>query len=100
MRAERDACGIGFTADVHTALLAGYGVNDVASLVFREVRRQDDVRADEQIASFEKAWLEVIAEESAKDPLFKKISDDYLDFRKKYKVWGDAQALKPTYQKH
>jgi TRAP-type mannitol/chloroaromatic compound transport system substrate-binding protein len=42
----------------------------------------------------------VIQEESAKDPLFKKISDDYLDFRKKYKVWGDAQSLKATYQKH
>jgi TRAP-type mannitol/chloroaromatic compound transport system substrate-binding protein len=52
---------------------------------------------DEQIASFEKAWLEVIAEESAKDPLFKKIADDYLEFRKKYAVWGEAQAMKPTY---
>src|SRR5688572_17202532 len=56
--------------------------------------------SDDDIAVFEKVWLEVIQEESAKDPLFKKISDDYLDFRKKYKVWGDAQALKPTYQKH
>jgi len=52
---------------------------------------------DEQIASFEKAWLEVIAEESAKDPLFKKIADDYLEFRKKYAVWGEAQTMKPTY---
>ena len=56
--------------------------------------------SDDDIAVFEKVWLEVIQEESAKDPLFKKISDDYLDFRKKYKVWGDAQALKATYQKH
>lgn len=53
---------------------------------------------DSEIAVFEKAWLEVIQEESAKDPLFKKIADDYLDFRKKYALWGDAQALKPTYQ--
>jgi TRAP-type mannitol/chloroaromatic compound transport system substrate-binding protein len=52
---------------------------------------------DDQIAAFEKAWLEVIQEESAKDPLFKKVSDDYLAFRKKYKIWGDAQAMKASY---
>jgi TRAP-type mannitol/chloroaromatic compound transport system substrate-binding protein len=39
----------------------------------------------------------VIQEESAKDPLFKKVADDYLAFRKKYKVWGDAQAMKASY---
>jgi TRAP-type mannitol/chloroaromatic compound transport system substrate-binding protein len=54
---------------------------------------------DDQIAAFEKAWLEVIREESAKDPLFKRISDDFLAFRAKYKIWGDAQAVKPTYLK-
>ena len=48
-------------------------------------------------AAFEKAWLEVIAEESAKDPLFKKVADHYLDFRKKYAIWGDSQVMKPTY---
>jgi TRAP-type mannitol/chloroaromatic compound transport system substrate-binding protein len=52
---------------------------------------------DDQIAAFEKAWLEVIQEESAKDPLFKKIADDYLAFRKKYKIWGDAQTMKASY---
>jgi TRAP-type mannitol/chloroaromatic compound transport system substrate-binding protein len=54
---------------------------------------------DEDIAVFEKTWLEVIKEESAKDPLFKKIADDYLAFRKKYAIWGDAQMMKPTYLK-
>jgi TRAP-type mannitol/chloroaromatic compound transport system substrate-binding protein len=52
---------------------------------------------DAQLGSFEKAWLEVIKEESAKDPLFKRIADDYLAFRAKYKIWGDSQTLKPTY---
>jgi TRAP-type mannitol/chloroaromatic compound transport system substrate-binding protein len=52
---------------------------------------------DEDIAVFEKTWLEVIKEESAKDPLFKRIADDYLAFRKKYAIWGDAQMMKPTY---
>jgi TRAP-type mannitol/chloroaromatic compound transport system substrate-binding protein len=54
---------------------------------------EDDLRA------FEKAWLEVLAEESAKDPLFKKVADSYLAWRKTYQIWGDAQELKSTYQK-
>ncbi len=53
---------------------------------------------DKQLAVFEKAWLEVLAEKSANDPTFKRVADHYLSFRKKYKLWGDAQALKATYQ--
>ena len=52
---------------------------------------------DSELAAYEKAWFEVIEEESAKDPLFKRIADDYLAFRKKYAIWGDSQFLKPTY---
>ena len=40
--------------------------------------------SDEDLAAFEKAWLEVLAEELAKDPLFKKVADHYLDYRKKF----------------
>jgi TRAP-type mannitol/chloroaromatic compound transport system substrate-binding protein len=54
---------------------------------------------DEQLAAFEKAWVEVSAELSAKDATYKKINDSYLAFRKSFKVWGEAQALKPTYLK-
>jgi TRAP-type mannitol/chloroaromatic compound transport system substrate-binding protein len=54
---------------------------------------------DSELAAFEKAWLEVVEEESAKDPLFKKIADDYFSFRKQYAIWGEAQAMKPTYLK-
>jgi len=52
---------------------------------------------DDQIAVFEAAWAEVVAEDSAKDPLFKKVADSYFSFRKDYKKWGDAQSLKATY---
>ncbi|HEY3077135.1 MAG TPA: TRAP transporter substrate-binding protein [Burkholderiales bacterium] len=52
---------------------------------------------DSDLAAFEKAWLEVIQEESAKDALFKKVADDYLAFRKSYATWGEAQAFKATY---
>jgi len=52
---------------------------------------------DEQLAAFEKAWFEVVAELSAKEPMFKKVADSFYAFRKKYRVWGEAQAIKPTY---
>jgi TRAP-type mannitol/chloroaromatic compound transport system substrate-binding protein len=48
-------------------------------------------------AAFEQAWKEVLEEQSAADPTFKKVADSYLAFRKVYKTWGDAQALKATY---
>ena len=38
-----------------------------------------------------------MAEQSAQDADFKKIAESYQAFRKVYKTWGDAQALKPTY---
>jgi TRAP-type mannitol/chloroaromatic compound transport system substrate-binding protein len=53
---------------------------------------------DETLKTFEAAWLEVVQEESAADPLFKKIADHFYAFRAKYKIWGDAQYLKGTYQ--
>ena len=69
--------------------------------VMAEMRDKHNVQVkrwgDKDLAAFEKGWLEVIQEESAKDPLFKKVADHYLDYRKKYKVWGDAQAMKASY---
>ncbi|MDH3641573.1 MAG: TRAP transporter substrate-binding protein [Gammaproteobacteria bacterium] len=52
---------------------------------------------DEQIAVFEQAWNEVVAEDSAKDKQFKEVADSYYAFRKAYAKWGTAQSLKPTY---
>jgi TRAP-type mannitol/chloroaromatic compound transport system substrate-binding protein len=52
---------------------------------------------DEELAAFETAWNEVLAEQSAGDEDFKKIAESYTAFRKVYKTWGDAQSLKPTY---
>ena len=39
----------------------------------------------------------MLAEQSAADPIFKKVADSYLAFRKMYKTWGDAQRLEATY---
>ena len=52
---------------------------------------------DEQLAVFEKAWMQVLEEDAKKDPLFKETADSYHAFRKMYAKWGEAQALKPTY---
>jgi len=52
---------------------------------------------DEELAAFEQAWNEVLAEQSAQDEDFKRIAESYKAFRDVYKTWGDAQALKPTY---
>lgn len=53
---------------------------------------------DDQLAVFEKAWGEVLAERAAADADFKRVADHYLAFREKYRVWGSAQSLKSTYQ--
>jgi TRAP-type mannitol/chloroaromatic compound transport system substrate-binding protein len=52
---------------------------------------------DEQLAAMEEAWQVVLEEQSAADPLFKKVADSYLAFREEYKTWGQAQFLKSTY---
>jgi TRAP-type mannitol/chloroaromatic compound transport system substrate-binding protein len=71
--------------------------------VMQEMRDKYGVQvkrwSDGDLKAFEKAWLEVLAEESAKDPLFKQIADHYLNFRKQYAIWGDSQLMKATYQK-
>ncbi len=54
---------------------------------------------DSTLAKMEGYWLEIVEEESAKDPLFKKVADSFYGFRKQYKTWGDAQGMKNTYLK-
>jgi len=49
--------------------------------------------SEEMLAAFKKAWLEVVAEESAKDPMFKKIWEDLEAFRKDYAYWQSLGFL-------
>src|SRR5919106_1444272 len=70
--------------DQNQAMLEEYGVTNVRW-------------SDEELAAFEEAWNEVLEEQSAQDEDFKRIADSYRAFRKVYKTWGDAQALKATY---
>lgn len=48
---------------------------------------------DSILTQFEAKWQEVVEEESAKDPLFKRIYESYSAFRKQYKIWKDHAYL-------
>lgn len=49
---------------------------------------------DDVLAKFEAAWKEVAEEESKKDPLFKKVWENYSAFRTEYAAWKDLAYLK------
>jgi TRAP-type mannitol/chloroaromatic compound transport system substrate-binding protein len=48
----------------------------------------------EFMAAFEKAWHEVIAEESAANPNFKRVFESYSKFRSDYAIWRDYGYVK------
>src|ERR687892_1170323 len=88
------ACGW----NVHVTYAESEAMNPPAMNEMMEKYGVENVRwTDEELAAFEAAWNEVLEEQSAADPTFKKVADSYLAFRKVYKTWGDAQALKATY---
>ena len=74
------------------------GLNFKAMLEMKDKYGVTNVRwSDADLAKFEQAWREVVEEESANDPIFKKVADSYFSFREQYKIWGENQALKATY---
>jgi TRAP-type mannitol/chloroaromatic compound transport system substrate-binding protein len=88
------ACGW----NVHVTYAESEAMNPPAMNKMLEEYGVQNVRwTDAELAAFEQAWSEVLAEQSAADPTFKKVADSYLAFRKVYKTWGDAQALDATY---
>ena len=50
--------------------------------------------SDDILAAYKKAWDEVVAEESAANPNFKKVNDSYAKFREEYALWGKNGYLK------
>jgi TRAP-type mannitol/chloroaromatic compound transport system substrate-binding protein len=48
----------------------------------------------EIMAAIEKAWHEVVAEESAANPNFKRVYDSYTKFRSDYSIWREHGYLK------
>jgi TRAP-type mannitol/chloroaromatic compound transport system substrate-binding protein len=64
----------------------------------REMRDKNGVKilywSPEIMKAYEKAWGEVVAEESAKNPNFKKVWDSYSKFRAEYDIWREHGYLK------
>jgi TRAP-type mannitol/chloroaromatic compound transport system substrate-binding protein len=88
------ACGW----NIHVTYAESEAMNPPAMNEMMEKYGVENVRwTDDELAAFEQAWNEVLAEQSAADPTFKKVADSYLAFRKVYKTWGDAQRLNATY---
>ena len=63
----------------------------------KEMRDKNGVKimrwSPEIMKAYEKAWLEVAAEESAKSPNFKKAWDSYSKFRADYSLWREYGYL-------
>lgn len=63
----------------------------------KEMRDKHGVKllrwSPEIMKAYEKAWNEVAAEESAKNPNFKKVFDSYSKFRSEFKIWRDYGYL-------
>jgi TRAP-type mannitol/chloroaromatic compound transport system substrate-binding protein len=59
--------------------------------VIKENQEQHGVKnlywSEQMLNAFRKAWLEVVEEQSAKDPFFKKVWEDLEAFRKEYDYW-------------
>jgi len=90
------ACG----ESIHHTYAETEAVNPGAMLEMGEkygviTKRWDDAT----LAKFEQAWLDTLAEDAEKDPLFKEVADSYLSFRATYAKWGAAQAMESTYLK-
>jgi TRAP-type mannitol/chloroaromatic compound transport system substrate-binding protein len=45
------------------------------------------------LVAFDKAWNEVVADESAKNPNFRRVHESYAAFRKNYAVWKNLGVL-------
>jgi TRAP-type mannitol/chloroaromatic compound transport system substrate-binding protein len=62
-----------------------------------EMRDKNGVKimkwSPEMLKAYEKAWGEVVAEETGKNPNFKKVWDSYSKFRKDYSIWREAGYL-------
>ena len=80
--------------DANIRTMAEAGAKQIPAL--EELKRkgvQMHVWPDETLAILRAHWDDILAEKSAEDPLFKKVADSYLGFRKTYSLWKDLQTL-------
>ena len=80
------------------AMLDGLALGE--AIQFPAMKRNRDERgvenrywSDQMLGLFREKWHEVVAEESAKDPEFKRIWDNLKAFRKDYAIWSEWAFL-------
>lgn len=81
--------------DANVRTMAEAGAKQIPAL--EELKKkgvQIHTWSDEMLATMRANWEEVLAEKSAEDPLFKKVADSYLGFRKTYKLWTELQTVR------
>ena len=83
------SCGDNF----RYGLLEGEAIQAPALKELQEKGVQIHRWPQEILDQLEAAWGEVVAEESAANPDFKKVWDHLQAFRAEYKVWGDLGYL-------
>ena len=84
------------------SILHAYAETEADSAAaLNEMVKKHEVQAirwsDADLAAFENAWREVVAEEAARDPFFKRVAESFFSFRETYRPWGSAGALAPSY---
>jgi TRAP-type mannitol/chloroaromatic compound transport system substrate-binding protein len=86
-------------ANVMTTYAETEAQNPAAMMEMKEKYDVTNKRwGDAELATFEKAWNEVVEEESKSDAYFGEIAKSFYAFRKIYRIWGEAQQLNATYQ--
>jgi len=79
------------------AMLDGLALGE--AIQFPEMKKNEELGvenrywSDEMLGLFKEKWAEVVAEESAKDPEFKRIYDNLEAFRADYRVWNEWAFL-------
>ncbi|MGQ0664425.1 MAG: TRAP transporter substrate-binding protein [Pseudomonadota bacterium] len=84
------ACGDNY----RESLAEGESIQVKALAELKEKGVNFHVWSPEILAAMEKAWNEVVAEESAKSPDFRRVWASYAKFRADYKIWKELGYLK------
>ncbi len=85
-------------AACNAAVLNGFALSEYAQFAAMQEIEKKGVKlvtwSPEFLQAFEKAWEEVVAEQSAKSPAFKEAWESLQAFRKDYAIWRERGYIK------
>jgi TRAP-type mannitol/chloroaromatic compound transport system substrate-binding protein len=85
---QQELVELGCKAAMLDALALGEAIQFPEMVANQERGVESRYWSDEMLGQFKSKWDEVVSEESAKDPEFKKIWDNLNTFRQQYAVWN------------